>query len=265
VEQKAEEVRQVLNPREALLKDCLCAMPSAEFIERSQEGEWLARMLFQAQRVNIKDAPQENYEFYSWHASLRAFGRLLGQAGLRDQYVILEYCFPRPDEYTLPKRLDVMVLGKDTQGKDTAALVELKQWQANILRESKKSEMIWIQREGKPVEVPHPCKQPLEYDIALHELFLQHNLDDEFLITTPYLYLHNIRKKPSASQLTALFGSKSYELRDYVKLYTGNFLDCFAQNLRTDVGGGKGEQVVMRLERLSILRRRVENPSTSSG
>ena len=63
-------------------------------------------------------------EVNSWRNSLRAISGIFEVAGLEDNGVILEYELPLSS-----KRLDCMVLGRDSSSKDQAVIVELKQWE----------------------------------------------------------------------------------------------------------------------------------------
>ena len=62
-------------------------------------------------------------EINSWQNSLRAISTVFQLANLTDHGIILEYQLPQTS-----KRLDCLVCGRDSQMRDNAVIVELKQW-----------------------------------------------------------------------------------------------------------------------------------------
>lgn len=63
-------------------------------------------------------------EIGSWKESLTAIGKVLYDPGIpEDAGVAVEYSIPQTS-----KRIDVIVSGRDREGRDNAVVVELKQW-----------------------------------------------------------------------------------------------------------------------------------------
>ncbi|RSS57525.1 DNA/RNA helicase domain-containing protein [Streptomyces sp. WAC01280] len=62
-------------------------------------------------------------EVQSWRRSWPALIEVLQAAGLRELYVLLEYCLPATGE-----RVDALLLGTDADGLPCAVAIELKQW-----------------------------------------------------------------------------------------------------------------------------------------
>src|SRR5207249_11647963 len=62
-------------------------------------------------------------EVNSWRNSLRAISQVLQEGSLLDHGVFLEYQLPLTS-----KRLDCLVCGQGSDGRDRAVIVELKQW-----------------------------------------------------------------------------------------------------------------------------------------
>src|SRR5580765_5918476 len=62
-------------------------------------------------------------EVNSWKNSLRAMSQIFTAAALNDHGVLLEYQLPQTS-----KRLDCLITGQDTSKRDSAVIVELKQW-----------------------------------------------------------------------------------------------------------------------------------------
>ena len=62
-------------------------------------------------------------EVRSWRNSLKEGAWTLEDSGFTDLGMIVEYRLPQTS-----RRLDVMMMGRDTYSKDNAVIVELKQW-----------------------------------------------------------------------------------------------------------------------------------------
>jgi len=90
--------------------------------------------------------------------------------------------------------------------------------------------------------------------LAFHDHCLQLDLPEESIITTPYLYMQNL-KSLSDNQEAAIFGPNSQEIRELVEVYTRNTTDEFIKSLQRNVGGGNGYEVCKILEEISRLRK----------
>lgn len=100
-------------------------------------------------------------EIRSWRDSLRAIKDVFEFSGFHDHGIFLEYQLPLSS-----RRLDCMICGRDSEGKDNAVIVELKQWERCEVGASDKV-VTWVG--GGNREVLHPSVQVGQYKTYLEE------------------------------------------------------------------------------------------------
>ena len=122
-------------------------------------------------------------EITAWKNSMQYMDRVLadnaipGEAG-----VSIEYHIP-----PLNKRIDFILTGKDRQHRETAILVELKQWEHALLT-TKDAVVITRFKHGEQ-ETPHPSYQAWTYKRLLEDF--NQTVQEENIRLYPCAYLHN--------------------------------------------------------------------------
>lgn len=157
-------------------------------------------------------------EIGSWINSLQYMDRVLKCDEIpNDVGVSIEYHLPQSS-----KRIDFILTGKDHQERDSAILIELKQWQKAQLTDS--DAIVITQFQHGLRETLHPSYQAWSYkrlledfnatvqeeDIQLHPCAYLHNYDDDSVIGNAF-YAEHISKAPLFLKSDAL------KLRDFIK------------------------------------------------
>ena len=101
-------------------------------------------------------------EINSWRNSLRCMCQVIEYAKLLYHGIILEYQLPLSS-----RRLDCLICGRDSEGRDNAVVVELKQWQDCQPTESDKL-LTFVG--GGNREVLHPSVQVHQYKEYLRDV-----------------------------------------------------------------------------------------------
>ncbi len=125
-------------------------------------------------------------EFNSWMNSMNYMYRVMEDKRIPDDCrIAIEYRIPNSN-----KRVDFIVSGEDEKHRESAVIVELKQWQSLEKVESKDA-VVLTNLHGHQVETTHPSYQAWSYvsmirdyneDVRKYKIFLQ-----------PCAYLHNYR------------------------------------------------------------------------
>lgn len=122
-------------------------------------------------------------EISSWKQSLTAIGKVLYDPGIPDDAgVAVEYSIPQT-----AKRIDVIVSGRDDEGRDNAVVVELKQW--TWARRTAKDAIVVTQLGGGEREVSHPSYQAWTYVSLLNDF--NEAVHTGGITLQPCAYLHN--------------------------------------------------------------------------
>ncbi len=117
-------------------------------------------MLREAFRYAYRHDPGSS-EVSSWRNSLRAVSGVIETAGFSDNGVILEYELPLSS-----KRLDCMVLGRDSSERDQAVIIELKQWEKC---KDGYGDKVVTTNGGGMRDVLHPSVQVGQYQLYLED------------------------------------------------------------------------------------------------
>lgn len=122
-------------------------------------------------------------EIDSWINSLQYMDRVLTGGDIPDDAgVAIEYHIPQSS-----KRIDFILTGKDNQDRETAILIELKQWQHATLT-SKDAIIITRFKHGE-TETPHPSYQAWSYKRLLEDF--NQTVQENDIQLYPCAYLHN--------------------------------------------------------------------------
>jgi DUF2075 family protein len=119
----------------------------------------------------------------SWEASMQYMQNIVDDPEIPDDAGVAI-------EYTLPltrKRVDFILTGTNSEGLETAVLVELKQWSEATLTDKDGVVVTYIG--GREDEHPHPSYQAWSYAATL-ESFSQ-TVEDDNIQLKPCAYLHN--------------------------------------------------------------------------
>lgn len=125
-------------------------------------------------------------EFLSWMNSMQYMYKVLEVKSIPDDSVIaIEYRIPNSN-----KRVDFIISGEDELGRESAVIIELKQWQ-KLKKVDSKEAVVKTHLQGRMVETTHPSYQAWSYvsmiedyneDVRKYKINLQ-----------PCAYLHNYR------------------------------------------------------------------------
>ncbi len=143
--------------------------------------EKIERKVFE--RLHKKTA---HNEFSSWMNSMQYMYKVLEVKSIPDDSVIaIEYRIPNSN-----KRVDFIISGEDELGRESAVIIELKQWQ-KLEKVDSKEAVVKTHLQGRMVETTHPSYQAWSYvsmiedyneDVRKYKINLQ-----------PCAYLHNYR------------------------------------------------------------------------
>lgn len=122
-------------------------------------------------------------EINSWINSLQYMERVLGDDAIpADAGVAIEYHLPQTS-----KRIDFILTGKDDQKRESAVLVELKQWQKAKLTDQDAVVLTRFKHGEQPT--PHPSYQAWSYKRLLEDF--NQTVQEDSIQLSPCAYLHN--------------------------------------------------------------------------
>lgn len=125
-------------------------------------------------------------EFASWMNSMQYMYKVMEHSNIPDDSKIaIEYRIPNSN-----KRVDFIVSGEDEYGRESAVIIELKQWQ-EVEKVDNKEAIVKTILQGRMVETTHPSYQAWSYVSMIND----YNEDvRKYKITLqPCAYLHNYR------------------------------------------------------------------------
>lgn len=155
---------------------------SSKFINHVLEQRIESVLLEKVQeKMNHSVSPSE---IRSWTNSLPQMAKILRDADLTEgTHVLLEYKLPSTE-----KRIDFLITGEDSQGKQNAVIVELKQWNKSQVAEG--DGIVSTYLGGRERETVHPSYQSLSYKRYL-ENFNEALYEDTSIHLSSCAYLHN--------------------------------------------------------------------------
>jgi hypothetical protein len=122
-------------------------------------------------------------EINSWINSLQYMDRVLTDGDIpSDAGVAIEYHIPQSS-----KRIDFILTGTDKQDRESAILIELKQWQHAAL--TTKDAIVITRFQYGETETPHPSYQAWSYKCLLEDF--NQTVQEEKIQLYPCAYLHN--------------------------------------------------------------------------
>jgi len=213
----------------------LYAGTSRQFITDSiqnQIADKLKSVFFETFRFNPSPG-----EVNSWRNSLRAISQVFQYSNLMDHGIILEYQLPLTS-----RRLDCLITGRDTNNKDNAVIIELKQWEKCSEAEGKNEVITWVGYGER--EVLHPSAQVGQYKMFLQDGHSAFYEGDSPVSLDACTYLHNYSFTPD----DVLLSGKFSEIMNKCPLFSADDVDTLRDYLIKRLKWGQGIDVLRRIE-----------------
>lgn len=135
------------------------------------------------ERLHKKTAKNE---FVSWMNSMQYMYKVMEDKNIPDDSKIaIEYRIPNSN-----KRVDFIISGEDDQGRESAVIVELKQWQ-QLEKVTSKEAIVKTHLQGRLVETTHPSYQAWSYVSMIEDY--NEDVRKYKINLKPCAYLHNYR------------------------------------------------------------------------
>lgn len=135
------------------------------------------------ERLHKKTAKNE---FVSWMNSMQYMYKIMEDKNIPDDSKIaIEYRIPNSN-----KRVDFIISGEDDQGRESAVIVELKQWQ-QLEKVTSKEAIVKTHLQGRIVETTHPSYQAWSYVSMIEDY--NEDVRKYKINLKPCAYLHNYR------------------------------------------------------------------------
>lgn len=172
-------------------------------------------------------------EYRSWAISLAILNNSFTYAGLKDNYILVEYQLPFSS-----KRIDVLLFGKNARDEGNVVILELKQWSNKEVELSPAEGNVIVNYGRFTKEVPHPSLQVQGYYYYLKDFisFFEER-------KAPYLsgisYLHNYSKVREADLFTNKFEK---ELKSFPIFAKEDALEL-GKYLKNKLENGQGRQL----------------------
>lgn len=215
-----------------------------ESLEHFNEDVMLNRIADRAAErytTYYKRRPGES-EYRSWANSLAILNNSFIYSGLKDNHIIVEYELPYAST-----RIDVMLFGYDTEGKENIVILELKQWSNDNVKESESEGNVKVKYRGSWIEVPHPALQVQGYYFNLKD-FIKIFEDKDAPELSASIYAHNYSKERD----TILNSSKFSALIDNFPIFSKEEAVELGNYLKKRLQNGKGRQVYEHFARSPI-------------
>lgn len=175
----------------------------------------------------------------SWRNSLEKVRNLIQADRLFERGVLLEYLLPASD-----RRLDCLISGRDLTDKESAVIIELKQWTQT--QPSPLLTAVTTRFQSGPADCLHPSIQVGQYHEYLHDFETVFHQDAVRLSSCSYL--HNYSPKTNDPVLDPKFDS-------WVVKYPIFFEDDFDKIktfLHEHLGGGPGVDTLCKIEESTL-------------
>lgn len=123
-------------------------------------------------------------EISSWRNSLQFMSGVLNDSRIPSKSVVsIEFNVPGTS-----KRIDIILSGKNSEGLNTAVIIELKQWSS--VTKSEKENIVSTILGGRNVETVHPSYQAWSYSTLISDFNLA--VQKKHITLKPCAYLHNL-------------------------------------------------------------------------
>ena len=173
--------------------------------------------------------PSKN-EVLSWKNSMQYMFKILIDPDIpQDSGVSIEYVLPLTS-----KRIDFILTGKDAASRETAVIIELKQW--SEVKKTEKDGVVRTILAGGERETNHPSYQAWTYAALIEDY--NETVRQEDIRLLPCAYLHNLNSDnaindpfytPHTSKAPVFISSDAKKLAEFLKKYvkygdTGNIM-----------------------------------------
>jgi len=175
-------------------------------------------------------------EVNSWRNSLRAVSQVFQEGNLLNNGVILEFQLPLTS-----RRLDCLVTGRNNWSRESAVIVELKQWDKCEDGNGRNELSTWVG--GNMRDVLHPSAQVGQYKTYLEDAHTAFDPDSGIQLNA-CSYLHNY----SCDATDVLFAKKFRDLVDRFPLFTGDDVEKLIAYLRPHVANGDDGEILKTIE-----------------
>ncbi len=213
----------------------LYAGMSQEFVEDAIQNRIASK---------LRDAFERQYRFRpsvgeenSWRNSLRAMSQVLQRGSLDDHGIILEYQLPLTS-----RRLDCLITGRDSDRRDEAVIVELKQW--STCEETDEPSLVRSVVAGAMRDVLHPSAQANQYREYLADMHTAFYEGGTPVLLSACSYLHNYE----IDQNDTLFRPQYSDFVQAAPVFCADDVDPLVSYLRHRLDGGQGRPVLERVE-----------------
>ena len=170
-------------------------------------------------------------ELRAWQNSLEAMSRVMREASLTDHGVLLEYQLPLAS-----RRLDCILAGRDRDGRSSAVVVELKQWERVLPSAIDDCVTVWVG--GRDRDVLHPSRQVGQYHQYLEDCHSAFAPGGVTLASCAYL--HNLQHDPTEE----LYHPRHAEALRVYPLFAANQADELTAYLTRRLEQGRGMPVL---------------------
>lgn len=135
------------------------------------------------EKLNKKTA---HNEYISWMNSMQYMYKVMEDKNIpEDSKIAIEYRIPNSN-----KRVDFIVSGEDGTGRESAVIIELKQWQ-HVEKIETKEAIVKTQLQGRLVETTHPSYQAWSYVSMIEDY--NEDVRKYKIDLKPCAYLHNYK------------------------------------------------------------------------
>lgn len=135
------------------------------------------------EKLNKKTA---HNEYLSWMNSMQYMYKVMEDKSIpEDSKIAIEYRIPNSN-----KRVDFIVSGEDGTGRESAVIIELKQWQ-HVEKIETKEAIVKTQLQGRLVETTHPSYQAWSYVSMIEDY--NEDVRKYKIDLKPCAYLHNYK------------------------------------------------------------------------
>lgn len=203
--------------------------PTTDFVEQATQNR-IAETLRQAffSYSGFEPSPSE---MRSWRNSLRALANAVSSARLDDHGILLEFQLPMSS-----RRIDALITGHGHEGRPSAVIVELKQW--DDVEPSDVPECVGVRYGGRIRDALHPSAQAGSYRQYLadsHAAFTE-----EGLRLDACAFLHDF----IFDEQSELLADRHRDLLGVYPLFAGDRVSDLVDFLSDRLGGGGGMAVL---------------------
>ena len=213
----------------------LYAGMSQNFIHDTVHNQ-IAGKLSEAFIQNFRYKPSPS-EVNSWRNSLRAVSDVFQLAHLDDHGVILEFQLPLTS-----RRLDCLICGKDGHARDSAVIIELKQWDRCGRAAGDNLVSTWVG--GSERDILHPSAQVGQYHQYLADNHTAFHEGSAPVRLKSCAYLHNYFSEEDDPLLDASFSN----LLQQFPTFTADDVPLLKDFLISGLSGGSGQPVLRKIE-----------------